>query len=176
MILFASHIAGMIGIVSIAGKTSWGILSDQIGREVTYTVGAICSVCGVLLLVAFTILPNIYIPYFYAISFGMGYAAVTVLPPLITADFFEGQAYGRIFWALFMLNSVGGACGGWFTGFLFDQSGSYVPAFIILIGCTLCPVVNIWIAAPRKIRAVAGKKVFKPKDVVQVESFKRYGP
>ena len=174
--LFASYIAGMIGIVSIAGKISWGILSDRIGREVTYTVGAICSVCGVLLLITFTVLPNIYIPYFYAISFGMGYAVVTVLPPLIAADFFEGQAYGRIFGALFTLNSVGGACGAWFTGFLFDQSGSYVPAFIILIGCTLCAIANIWIAAPRKIRVVPGKKVFKPKGAVQVESFKGYEP
>jgi MFS family permease len=156
--LFASYIAGMIGIVSLGGKILWGVLSDEIGREVTYTVGAICSVCGILLLIAFTILSSIYIPYFYAIAFGMGYAVVTVLSPLIAADFFEGQSYGSIFGMLNMLNSLGGACGAWFTGFLYDQLRSYVPAFVILIACTVCALAIIWIAAPRKIRVVPGKK------------------
>jgi MFS family permease len=79
--LFASYIAGMIGIVSIAGKILWGVLSDKIGREVTYTAGTVCSVCGMIFLIAFTVLPNSYIPYFYAISFGLGYAVMTALPP-----------------------------------------------------------------------------------------------
>jgi len=158
MPLFASYIAGMIGIVSIAGKILWGVLSDKIGREVTYLAGTVCSVCAMFLLIVFTVLPNSYIPYFYALFFGLGYAVITALPPLVAADFFEGHAYGRIFGALMMLNCVGGASGAWFTGFLYDQVKSYVPAFIILIGCTLCALVNIWAAAPRKIRVVPGKR------------------
>lgn len=34
----------------------------------------------------------------------MGYAVLTALPPLITADFFEGQLYGGIFGMLFCIN------------------------------------------------------------------------
>jgi MFS family permease len=172
--LFASYIAGMIGIVSIVGKILWGVLSDNIGREVTYLAGTVCSVCGLVLLIVFTVLPNTYIPYFYAISFGLGYAVTAALPPLIVADFFEGQAYGSIFGVLFMFSSVGGACGAWFTGFLYDQVRSYVPAFIILIACTLGSLVNIWIAAPRKIRVLPGKKVQNLKRSEEVESFKKY--
>ena len=155
--LIASYIAGIIGIVSIVGKIVWGGLSDKIGREVTYLAGTVCSVCGMILLIAFTVGPNAYIPYLYALIFGLGYAAVTALSPLVTADFFEGQAYGSIFGVLFMSINLGGACGVWFTGFLYDQTRSYVPAFTILIACTLCALVNIWIAAPRKIRMVPGK-------------------
>jgi len=155
--LIASSIAGIIGIVSIVGKIVWGGLSDKIGREVTYLAGTVCSVCGMILLIAFTVGPNPYIPYLYALIFGLGYAAVTALSPLVTADFFEGQAYGSIFGVLFMSINLGGACGVWFTGFLYDQTRSYVPAFTILIACTLCALVNIWIAAPRKIRMVPGK-------------------
>jgi len=155
--LIASYIAGIIGIVSIVGKIVWGGLSDKIGREVTYLAGTVCSVCGMILLIAFTVVPNTYIPYLYAIFFGLVYADVTALSPLVTADFFEGQAYGSIFGVLFMSINLGGACGVWFTGFLYDQMRSYVPAFTILIACTLCALVNIWIAAPRKIRMVPGK-------------------
>jgi len=156
--VFASYIAGMIGIVSIGAKIFWGILSDKIGREITYTIGIACSVCGVIFLIAFTSLPYRYIPYFYAIFFSLGYAVFTALPPLIAADFFQGKAYGSIFGTLFMLNNLGGACGAWFAGFIYDQMKSYVPAFIIIIACSFCALVSIWMAAPRRIRVVPGKK------------------
>ncbi len=85
----------------------------------------------------------------------------SVLPPLITADFFEGRAYGSIFGTIFLLNSVGGAFGTWFCGFLHDHMGSYIPFFIIAIACAFLACFNIWIAAPRKIRMVPGKKALR---------------
>jgi len=160
--LAASYIAGMIGIVSIGAKIFWGILSDKIGREITYTIGIVCSISGMIFLVAFTSLPYRYIPYLYAISFSLGYAVVTALPPLIAADFFQGKAYGSIFGTLFMLNNVGGGFGAWFAGFIYDQMRSYVPVFIIMIICSFLASVTIWIAAPRKIRLVPGKKALRP--------------
>ena len=160
--LSASYVAGMIGIVSIGGKILWGVLSDRIGREVTYTIGTVCSVFGLLLLIAFTALPAVYIPYLYALFFGLGYAVVAALPPLIVADFFEGRAYGSIFGALFVVNSTGGAIGTWFLGYLYDQVRSYVPAFILMVVCILFALVNIWMAAPRRVRVVPGKKAKGP--------------
>jgi len=156
--LFASYLVGLIGVVSIMGKILWGALSDRIGREVTYTMGAICSICGMISLIIFDVFHFSTLPYFYAFFFGMGYAAMAALPPLITADFFEGQGYGRIFGTLMMLNGVGGAFGAWFAGFLFDQVGSYLPVFVIMIASSSFACLNIWRAAPRKIRMVPGKR------------------
>jgi hypothetical protein len=34
--------------------------------------------------------------------------------------------------------------------------GSYVPVFVILVLCALFSCLNIWQAAPRKIRTVPG--------------------
>ena len=150
--LFVSYIVGMIGIVSIGGKIIWATLSDRIGREITYTLVTACCICGVSSLIIFPTVSSPYIPYFYAVFFGMGYAGFSVLPPLITADFFEGGAYGSIFGTIFILNSVGGAFGAWFGGFLHDHAGNYIPFFIIVIACALFACFNIWIAAPRKIR------------------------
>ena len=42
--LFAFYVVGMVGLVSIGAKIFWGILSDKIGREKTYTLGIICGV------------------------------------------------------------------------------------------------------------------------------------
>jgi MFS family permease len=159
--LFASYIAGLVGLVSIGAKIFWGILSDKVGREITYTIGIACSICGIIFLIAFTSFTYSYIPYFYAVCFGLGYAVMTAVPPLIVADFFQGKAYGSIFGMLFMFSNIGGAFGVWFAGFIYDQIENYVPVFIIMIVCSFLASVNIWMAAPRKIRVVSGKKVLR---------------
>jgi MFS family permease len=157
--LLASYIVGIVGIVSLGGKILWGTLSDKIGREITYTMGIICSILGMLWLILFNLLPSSSFPYFYAIFFGLGYAVQTALPPLVTADFFEGQGYGGIFGIVMIFVGIGGAFGVWFAGFLYDQIGSYVPVFIITILCAFFSCLNIWWAAPGKIRRVPGKRM-----------------
>jgi MFS family permease len=161
--LYVSYIVGMIGIVSIGAKILWGTLSDRIGREVTFTLVTVCCIGGILLLIAFPILSSPYVPHVFAIFFGLGYAGSAVLPPLITADFFEGRAYGSIFGTTWIFHSVGGAFGAWFCGFLHDHLGSYILFFIIAIACALFACFNIWIAAPRKIRIVPGEKGYRLK-------------
>jgi len=154
--LFASYMVGVVGLVSVGGKILWGTLSDKIGREVTYTMGIICTIFGMIALTVFSVHPSPLLPYFYGIFFGMGYAAAAALPPVIAADFFEGKTYGGIFGALMLLNGIGGASGSWLAGFVHDQVGSYVPVFIIMIASALFACVTIWKAAPRKIKAVYG--------------------
>jgi MFS family permease len=156
--LLASYIVGIVGIVSLGGKILWSTLSDKIGREITYTMGNICLILGMLWLILFSLLPSSSLPYLYAIFFGMGYAVQAALPPLITADFFEGQGYGGIFGILMIFVGIGGAFGVWFAGFLYDQIGSYVPVFIVTILCAFFSCLNIWWAAPGKIRMVPGKR------------------
>ena len=57
-----------------------------------------------------------------------------------------------------MLASIaGGAVGPWLTGVLYDHTGSYTLAFWIAIACSAVSAVAIWLAAPRKVRAVAGR-------------------
>lgn len=153
---FASYVVGMVGLVSMGGKILWGTLSDRIGREKTYTIGISCAACGMVVLILFNLFHFPSLTYFYALFFGMGYAATAALPPLVTADFFEGRSFGGIFGSLMMLIGVGGAFGAWLAGFLFDRVGSYLPLFIIIIVvCSPLTCLSIWKAAPRKIRAVA---------------------
>jgi MFS family permease len=156
--LFASYIVGIVGVTSVGAKILWGILSDRIGREATYTMGITCGVCGIIVLIIFSVHPFSILKYFYGILFGMGYAAVAALPAIITADFFEGRGYGGIFGTLMFLMGIGTALGAWFAGFLHDQMGSYVLVFIIMIACALFTCLIIWMAAPRKIRTVPGKR------------------
>ena len=156
--LFASFIAGIVGLVSVGGKILWCGISDKIGREITYTMGTGCTICGLVVLILFDSFHLLGLPYFYAVFFGLGYAVTAALPSLITADFFEGETYGGIFGSLMMCSGMGGALGSWFGGFLYDRFGSYVILFIIAIIFALVACLNVWGAAPRKIRLVQGEK------------------
>jgi MFS family permease len=156
--LFASYIVGMVGLVSLGGKILWGTLSDKIGREMTYTMGTTCFLLGLITLILYSAFSSPILTYLFPIFFGLGYASTAALPPLITADFFEGRAYGSIFGWLMMLVGIGGAFGSWLAGFLYDHLGSYVPVFILMMVVALFSCLNIWWAAPRKIRMVPGKR------------------
>jgi cyanate permease len=64
-----------------------------------------------------------------------------------------------------MLAAIGGgAVGPWAAGALHDVTGSYRLLFWMAIGCSLLSAVAIWMAAPRKVRAVAGRvHLIKPR-------------
>jgi MFS family permease len=152
----ASYVVGVIGLVSIGAKIFWGILSDKIGREITYTLGVVCGVCGMALLILFLFLPSSWVPYSYAFLFGMGYSVTTTLPPIMAADFFEGKSFGAIFGTMMTFNGIGGALGAWFAGFVYDHTETYLLVFILTMACYLFACINVWRAAPRKVRAVPG--------------------
>jgi len=65
--------------------------------------------------------------------------------------------YGTIFGTLSLTSIIGRAIGPWITGALHDRTGDYVLAFWLSIGASLVSAVAIWLAAPRKVRAVAGR-------------------
>jgi hypothetical protein len=43
------------------------------------------------------------------------------------------------------------------TGWLHDRTGDYVVAFQVGIAASVVSAVAIWLAAPRKVRLVAGR-------------------
>lgn len=60
----------------------------------------------------------------------------------LSADIFGRFSVGSIFGLMFLIHQVGAALGSWLTGFLFDVSGGYGPAFgvscaLLLIGAGL---------------------------------------
>jgi cyanate permease len=52
---------------------------------------------------------------------------------------------------------AGSALGPWFIGVMHDVSGSYALAFWIACGLSALSIVAVWLAAPRKVRRVAGQ-------------------
>jgi len=43
------------------------------------------------------------------------------------------------------------------AGAIYDRTGSYAPAWLLAIGACVLSITAIWVAAPRRVRAVAGR-------------------
>jgi MFS family permease len=155
-----SHAAWALGFVSLAGipgQIALGQLSDRIGREWVWTIGCLgFALCfGALLLLRH--MPTAPLLYFMVIAQGMlGYGMTSVVGA-IPADIFQGPRYGSIFGVLMLAAIGGGAVGPWLTGVLHDVRGSYDLAFVISIASSALSALAIWLAAPRHVRAVAGR-------------------
>jgi MFS family permease len=153
----AAWALGFVSLAGIPGQIGLGWLSDQIGREWVWTAGtmgfAICY--GALLLLAGA--PTMPLLYLMVIAQGLLGYGVTSVFGAIPAEIFQGRHYGSIFGTLTLSSVGGGAVGPWLTGVLYDRTGSYTLAFWIAIGCCAISAVAIWLAAPRKVRVVAGR-------------------
>jgi MFS family permease len=75
----------------------------------------------------------------------------------IPVEIFEGKHFGVIFGSVMLAALGGGAAGPWLTGLLHDITGSYRGGFFIAIVLCAVSALAIYLAAPRKVRAVAGR-------------------
>jgi len=93
-----------------------------------------------------------WMPYLYAIFFGLGIGINGPILGAALADMFYGKNFGSINGLILLGFGLGGIVGPWFGGFVFDATKSYFVALItaILVICVSC--IFLWIAAPRKIR------------------------
>ena len=145
---------GLVSLVAVPGQIALGHLSDRIGREWVWTVGCLGFALCLLALLALRHAPTVGLLYLMVIAQGfLGYGLTSVLGA-IPSEIFEGRHYGTVFGTLMLAAISGGAAGPWVAGILYDITGSYTPAFTIAIGGSVLSALAIWLAAPRKVRAV----------------------
>jgi MFS family permease len=157
--VLAAWALGGVSLVGIPGQIGLGHLSDRIGREFVWAVGSLGFTATFLLLLLLRESPTPTLLYLMVAAQGvLGYGVTSVIGA-IPAEIFQGRHYGTIFGTLMLASIGGGAAGPWLTGALHDWTGSYTIAFWIGIGSSLLSTVAIWLAAPRKVRMVAGRVV-----------------
>lgn len=154
---YAAWALGFVSLVAIPGQIALGHVSDRIGREWVWTVGCIGFVVCYAALLGIGAAPSALLLWTMVIAQGfLGYGITSVVGA-IPAEIFQGRHYGGIFGSLMGIGIVGGATGPWMAGVAHDLTGSYAAGFWAAMGCSVFSAAAIWIAAPRKVRAVAGK-------------------
>jgi MFS family permease len=153
----AAWALGLIGLVGIPGQIALGHLSDRIGREWAWTVGSLGFALCYLFLLLLQHAPSAYLLYLMVLAQGLLGYGLTPVFGAIPAEIFQGKHYGTIFGTLMLAAIAGGAVGPWLAGVIHDATGSYAGAFWIALGCSGFSVLAIWLSAPRRVRAVAGR-------------------
>jgi MFS family permease len=153
----AAWALGLVSLVAVPGQIALGHLSDRIGREWVWMIGNLGFVMCYLCLIALRSGPTPMLLYAMIVAQGaLGYGLTSVMGP-IPAEIFAGPHYGSIFGTVMVAAILGGAAGPWIAGIIYDATGTYSIAFWIAAGCSLISILAIWLAAPRKVRAVAGR-------------------
>jgi MFS family permease len=127
----AAGALGLVAFTGIVGQIALGHLSDRIGREWMWTLSCAGFMATYALLLVMREQPTPALLYL-----------------MVAAQGVLGYGLASIF---------GGAIGPWVAGALHDRTGSYVLAFWIAIAVSAVSAAAIWLAAPRKVRAVAGR-------------------
>lgn len=160
--LMAAWALGAVSIIAIPGQILLGALSDRIGREWIWTAGCLGFAISYAALLGLEHWPSNALLYGMVFAQGfLGYALTSVMGPIV-AEIFEGPHYGSIFGTLTIALIGGGAAGPWMAGAIHDGTGSYRLAFLLIIAFCLVSAMAIWIAGPRKVRLVPGRRPPKP--------------
>ena len=147
----------LVGVTGIVGQIMIGALSDQIGREMAWTI----SLLGFLFTYACLFLLKSYPSYWLVYTMVglqgfIGYGLASVFGS-VPAELFAGKNYGKIFGVIGAISNTGAAIGPWATGVLFDVKGSYETAFFVAMAVCAVSIFAMWMAGPRTIILVAGQ-------------------
>jgi MFS family permease len=153
----AAWALGVVSLLGIPGQIWLGHLSDRIGREWIWTISGLGFAICFAALIALSRYPSLGLVYVMIAAQGLlGYGVTSIMGPVV-AEIFQGKHFGSIFGTIMLAALAGGAAGPWLTGVLHDHYGNYDLAFLIGIGVSIVGAVTIWLAAPGKVRAVAGQ-------------------
>jgi MFS family permease len=153
----AAWALGFVSLVGIPGQIWLGHVSDRIGREWVWSFGSAGFAICFLALIALQHAPSTALLYVMVFTQGfLGYGLTSVIGAL-AIELFEGKHFGSIYGTLTLAALAGGAAGPWTTGVIHDQTGSYATAFVIGIVLSGVSIFAVWMAAPRKVRLVAGQ-------------------
>jgi len=88
--------------------------------------------------------------FVFAVLYGFAHGGLfTVISPTV-AELFGTGSHGALFGLIWFCGTLGGSMGPWLTGYLFDATGSYQEAFLILIAFGLMGLVLIGALSPLK--------------------------
>jgi MFS family permease len=148
---------GVVSLLGIPGQILLGHLSDRVGREWIWTASCFGFAICFAALIALKFYPTVLLVWVMVLGQGaLGYGLTSIMGAVVV-EIFQGKHYGSIFGCIMIAALAGGAAGPFVTGALHDLTGNYTLAFAIGIAVSGLSAFAIWMASPRKIRAVAGQ-------------------
>lgn len=148
----ASVALGFMTLMSAPGRMGFGWLADIFGRQ---RVRFLYAVCFVLQLIAMNILlqaRSMDMVWVFVAIFGIGQGSALAAGPVVVAAYFGREAFGTVYGIRLFIVQFAQVFGPVGAGYIFDTTGSYQIAFmIVIVGLVLSIILLLlpWAAAPK---------------------------
>lgn len=136
------------GLMSMIGILVAGPVSDRIGIKIPFAVVFFLRVVLFLLIISYQ---NLFTFYVFSMLFGFSFLITAPLLPVLTGKLYGFSHVGLISGFLTTFHHLGGGLGGFLGGLVYDKTGSYQGAFILLaVMSLLATFCAVWIKEKRQ--------------------------
>lgn len=127
----AALFLGFAALFGMAGKVVFGFLTERYPARYVLIGGLVTQSVGIMIMIIF---PTSNVVWLAAPIYGLALGGTGVLFALIIQETFGLKNFGTIFGITSMATAGSALLGPLMVGVIFDMTGSYAPAFWIVIG------------------------------------------
>ena len=152
--LFAASAFGLAGMLSAIGIIAIGWLSDRFGRRQTATLSYLSTITGVVALLSVSAYPTVLLVYAFVFFFGLMQGARGPIIVAMVATLFPGGV-GAVYGTLSVAQGVGAGFVSWFSGYLYEVTGSYTASFLLAICGSVAGLSTFWVVRSLREERIA---------------------
>jgi MFS family permease len=138
--LQAATFVSVIGLVSIAGRLSTGVVAEKIGLYLSLILMCISMMIAFIILIFSR---SSWMFYVFAVFIGIPYGGEATQIPLVINRFFGTRVMATLMGVNLFITGLGGAFGPWLAGKIYDMTNSYNWAFIAGIAASACSIIMV---------------------------------
>ena len=122
-----AHMLSLMLAGGVVSRLSSGVLADRIGGIPTLLLGSVLQCVALFLYIPFDGLASLYI---VSLVFGLAQGGIVPCYAIIVREYLPAAEAGKRVGIVIMATIAGMAIGGWMSGWIYDQTGSYEAAFL----------------------------------------------
>ncbi|MEF9934970.1 MAG: MFS transporter [Clostridium sp.] len=146
-ISFSTNMATSIVTIYLAAAVPFrvlmGVVFDRVGCARGVIIGGIVMISCQVILLNITSYP---VAILFAVIYGYGICMGTVATPILVANIFGNEEYGKIIGLVNVFPALGAAIGPLISSTIFDNFGSYTYAWVGYIGLTIIMIITVLIS------------------------------
>jgi len=122
--------AEMLSLMLLGGVVSRvisGLVADRLGGVMTLLIGSLLQCIALFLYLPWDGMVSLYV---ISLMFGLAQGGIVPSYALVVREYMPAREAGQRVGFVMMMTILGMALGGWMSGWIYDQTGSYQLAFI----------------------------------------------
>lgn len=135
-----NELLSMILLGGIVSRIVSGAIIDKVGGVRILLLGSVLQMLALCLYIPFDGLASLYV---VSLIFGLAQGGILPSYPLIIREYLPARSAGAVIGFVSTATQFGMAFGGWLSGWIYDQTGSYFVAFVNGIGWNLVNITLI---------------------------------